>query len=533
MSLALLAGFAVTHFLSFPHRVGDDVIDLGWLLAWASPAFLIAGLNGLAPRAALGWGMLAGWLAHTAILHWIYVVTVTYGHAPPVVGVVAPAGLAIYIAIFTAGFACSWRFAASRGFDSPWIAAALWTVFDHARAFVFTGFPWGTIGYAQHENGALLGLASITGVYGLSFVTALGGASLVELIRAARQRRLPGLGTRLALAAVVLLQLIGLAVRPDASHPDAVSVRMAALQGNIDQGAKWSPEWRDRTVDIYDGLTRAAAADGARVIVWPETAVPGAIEMDEGLRLHLERLSRETQAALVVGGVGVEVDPSGQLARFFDSAFFFEPGLRLSSGLDPAEGEGPTRYDKSHLVPFGEYVPFRDWLGQWIGAVARGMASRDVTAGPGPEIRRLATPIGFNAGVPICYELLFPDLVRRFVSGGGQALLAITNDAWYGSTGAPYQFLAITALRSAETGAWTVRAANTGVSAFIDGRGRVREQTEIFERGWIAADVPLLPPEAKNTVYVRYGEVFTWGCWLVGLVVFAVGRRRGAPGNEE
>jgi apolipoprotein N-acyltransferase len=118
------------------------------------------------------------------------------------------------------------------------------------------------------------------------------------------------------------------------------------------------------------------------------------------------------------------------------------------------------------------------------------------------------------AGVPICYELLFPDLVRRFVRDGAELLLAITNDAWYGHTGAPFQFLAITALRSAETGVWTARAANTGVSAIIDGRGRVRSRTRIFERAWLVADLPRRAPGAE-TFYVRHGDWLAAACWAL------------------
>jgi apolipoprotein N-acyltransferase len=132
-----------------------------------------------------------------------------------------------------------------------------------------------------------------------------------------------------------------------------------------------------------------------------------------------------------------------------------------------------------------------------------------------------------NAGVPICYELLFPDLVRRFVDDGAQVLFAITNDAWYGRTGAPYQFLAMTALRSAEARVWTARAANTGVSAIIDARGRVRSRTRIFERDWLAVDVPLRPAPIGGSFYTRYGDVFAWACWMgiAGLGLLGVSRR--------
>jgi apolipoprotein N-acyltransferase len=186
-------------------------------------------------------------------------------------------------------------------------------------------------------------------------------------------------------------------------------------------------------------------------------------------------------------------------------------------------GELLTRYDKTHLVPFGEYVPLRSLLGVFFQALATGISSSDVAAGPAP--RAISLPLAGRGdsqeseasvmvGVPICYELLFPDLVRRFVGDGASVLLAITNDAWYGRTGAPYQFLALTAMRSAESGVWTVRAANTGVSAIIDERGRVREQTAIFERSYLVADVPLLPPQSGASFYVRHGDLFAGVCWI-------------------
>jgi apolipoprotein N-acyltransferase len=215
-------------------------------------------------------------------------------------------------------------------------------------------------------------------------------------------------------------------------------------------------------------------------------------------------------------------DPGGS-ARYFDSAYLFVP----EDGL-------VDRYDKTHLVPFGEYVPLRDLLGRFIGAIARGAATTDVSAGR--SVRALAVPLAggatLSAGVPICYELIFPDEVRRFVGAGAELLLAITNDAWYGRTGAPYQFLVMTAMRSAETRVWTARAANTGVSAVIDDRGRVRMQTNLFEQTLLVADVPRRPPGAGGSFYVRHGDWLPVACWaaLAGLAVVArVRARRSAP----
>jgi len=297
---------------------------------------------------------------------------------------------------------------------------------------------------------------------------------------------------------------------------------VAVVQGNIEQGAKWSPEWFERTLGIYESMTREAGAAGAQVIVWPETAVPGAIGSDPRQAQRLEALAEETGALLVIGAVGLEAGPDGRRS-VFDSAFIVDPNAGLVA-----------RYDKTHLVPFGEYMPLAELLGRFFKAVARGVAENAVTAGPAPYALKLSVDgLALTAGVPICYELLFPDLVRRFVNDGAGMLLAITNDAWYGRTGAPYQFLAMTAMRSAETRVWTARAANTGVSAIIDARGRVLERTQIFERDWLQADVPIRSAPAGGTFYSRHGDVFAWACWALSGLGFWRARKRGRSGERE
>jgi len=171
-------------------------------------------------------------------------------------------------------------------------------------------------------------------------------------------------------------------------------------------------------------------------------------------------------------------------------------------------------------------------LGLFISSVASGATSLDVSAGEAVRALDLGRD-GLRAGVVVCYELLFPDLVRRFAADGGELLLAITNDAWYGRTGAPHHFLAITALRSAETGVYTVRAANTGVSAVIDSAGRVRERTRIFEPGFIVADVPVRDGDGDGTFYVRNGDVFARSCCILLVAVAARARWRGGGAGRK
>jgi apolipoprotein N-acyltransferase len=512
---AWLAGYAALSFLAFPHPIAGRVLDLGILFAWLAPAALLLGLQGLGVRRAAWLGFLASLAAHSAILHWIYIVTVRYGHAPPVVGVLAPVALASYIAAFSALFGAGAALFARAGVTSVLAVALLWTALDHLRSFALTGFPWATLGYAQHLNAALLPLASLGSVYALSFLSVLGGASLARGVQLGRLDGAAGAG----LAAVALAHAVGLGM--GAAQPDETSLprlRVAVLQGNIDQGVKWSPEWVESTLEIYEDLSRRAAAQGARVIVWPETAVPALIGPGRNDHLRFERLARETGAALVVGAVGLLTDPGPTQLGFTDSAFVFG-----------ASGALTHRYDKTHLVPFGEYVPLRGLFGGLLTALASGIAKDGVTPGERPRALSFAVPgaaSDLTAGVPICYELLFPELMRRFVSDGAEVLFAITNDAWYGKTGAPYQFLAITALRSAETRVWTARAANTGVSAIIDAEGRVRRRTRIFERDLLVEDVTLRPAPAGGSFYTRHGDVLAWLCWAGSAFWLAAAWRR-------
>lgn len=522
----LLAGYAVATFFSFPHPLGDRVIDFGSVFAWFGPALLLLGLTGLSPRRAARFAFVASLFAHAAVLHWFYVVTVTYGHAPAVVGLLAPFGVATYIAASTAIFAACMAAFAKPGLDSVWTAALAWTALDHLRSFALSGFPWATLGYAQHENVALLSLAPFTGVYGLSFVSALGGAAMAEFVRA-WPRRLPSPGAGLAVVAIAAVLLVGAVSSGPDDGAGLVRVRIAVLQGNVDQGVKWSQAWSDRILANYEDLAREAAERGAEWIVWPESSVPGLVDIDPELRRRLKDLARETGAIHVLGAVGLRQATAADRPNFYDSAVI----------LDPHAGFG-ARYDKAHLVPFGEYVPLRPLLGLVLEAIARGIAPDNVTEGPGPRALELPAPPGsdttLTVGVPICYELIFPDLVRRMVGDGAEVLLALTNDAWYGRTGAPYQFLAMTALRSAELRVWTARAANTGVSAIIDSRGRVRERTRIFERGLLLAEVPLRPAPHGGSFYARYGDVFATACWagFGGIALLGLVRSRRIPRDE-
>ncbi len=514
-----LALFGVFTFLAFPHELplagglaGIESIDLGVLLAWLVPAVLAVGIDGLTPRRAARAAFWASLLGHTVFFYWFMVVTVRYGGMPLVLGVLAPIVPALYVSVFTAFFAWAWTRIGSRSAAGMLVGASLWVALDWARCHFLGGFPWGTLGYALHLDLPLLAWTRWAGVYGLSFAAVAVGLaaaqSWLDRSTSAHRRFAVTLGVVLAAHAIGFVMMGEVEETPGHS-----TVRVAAIQGNIDQGEKWEADRKTRILATYLRLSEEAAAGDVEVdwIVWPETAVPGLIEHDPGLRSRLAVLARRYDVSLVVGGMGVEIDEDGRrYSAFFDSAFQFDPN-----------GTVRDRYDKTHLVPFGEFVPLRGFLGHFFQSLARGLSSTDVTAGHAPRnMQLIATgegPARIPVGVPICYELLFPHLVRQFAAQGARVLLAITNDAWYGRTGAPHQFLAMTAMRAAENGLPTVRAANTGISAVIDGRGKVVSASPLFEEAIVIGEVALPAEHAKATFYARYGDVFAWGCVVVSV----------------
>jgi apolipoprotein N-acyltransferase len=507
--------YAVLTLLSFPHEgPGGIAFDFGLVLVWFGPAALIVGIAGLSPRRAARAAFLASLAGHVVLFHWFYVVTVRYGGLSAWLGVFSPLVPALYVSVFTAGFAWAWVRFADRGAYPIWVGAMLWVAFDWLRAHLMGGFPWATLGYALHLDWPLLAWTRWAGVYVLSFLAVAVGIAIgrIWLDRTRDARR----ELAIVAAIVAIAHVVGIWVgQGDFDSPE--TVRIAAIQGNIDQGQKWDAELRDRILETYLRLSADAVERGAEWIVWPETAVPGIIEADPVLRDEIGRFARVHQVTLVVGGTGVEIDAvAHRFTAFFDSAFLYD-----------STGTVRERYDNKQLVPFGEFVPLRALLGRFFKALARGLSSTDIVPGAAPrpieiEARAIGTP-PLRVGIPICYELLFPHVVRHFAAQGAGVLLAITNDAWYGRTGAPHQFLAMTSMRAAESGRWVVRAANTGISAIIDARGRVRKGSALFEEAVIVADVPVAIADSP-TFYARFGDGFAMVCVLASVVLY--GRRR-------
>jgi apolipoprotein N-acyltransferase len=354
------------------------------------------------------------------------------------------------------------------------LATAL-TLTEALRGTLFTGFPWAQPGHALIDT-ALLPLASLAGALGLTFAFLAASTALAALVTGPR---LPG-----ALGVAAFAALFAVAAQIPSAPPtpqDAPKVRL--IQPNAPQHQKWDPAHIQTFFDRQIAFTSQPGQGGIRpdLIVWPETAIPVLLN---NAQPTLDTIARAAQGALVVLG----------LQR--------RDGLRLFNSLVALDATGKVTalYDKHHLVPFGEYIPFGDTL-QKIGITAfaaqRGMG---YSPGPGAQVIDLG-PLG-RALPLICYEGVFPQDVRA-APGRADVMLLVTNDAWFGQVSGPYQHLAQARLRSAEQGLPMIRVANTGVSAMIDARGRITAQIPLNAAGW--RDAPLPPPMAP-TVYARMGD---------------------------
>jgi apolipoprotein N-acyltransferase len=364
---------------------------------------------------------------------------------------------------------------------------------------VLGGFPWGLLGYAPSPRLALIQIAAWTGVYGVSALLVLVNAGLAWALLA-----------RTRAAAVVALAVAGGAVggalavgAARAGEPGAERVPVVLAQGNIDQAIKWDRAFQRQTLEIYAGLTRAGGP-GSRLVVWPEAAVPAYLLYEPRILRGVMDLSAEVGAPILVGALDAVRD--GRTTRYLNSAF-------LVSGRAVAD-----RYDKMHLVPFGEYVPLKRLL-FFVEAIA--VEIGDFTPGPRPVVFPLG---GAPFGTVICYEVVFPELFRRFVAQGARFMVNITNDAWFGDSGGPLQHLAMVPLRAVENGVAVARAANTGVSALVHPSGRIDPRVGLGQRGVLRVDVPL---RAGQTFYTRFGDVFAY--LMSAVTAAALAARAAAP----
>ncbi|MEX2148193.1 MAG: apolipoprotein N-acyltransferase [Candidatus Rokuibacteriota bacterium] len=479
---AVLVVCAFALALAFPRTDWDGA-------AWAALAPLFVMALARAPRAALGWGWLFGFVYFLVLLRWLNFTFATYSAIPWPLTLLPTALLAAYCGLYTGLVACAVAWTARR--RSPAGALVLvpffWVAGEWVRGHLMGGFPWGTLGYTQYTMLPVIQIAELGGVHAVTFVVVGVNAALAGSVLMTWRRAL----TAVALGGVLLGGTLLFGVWRLAEPPPTDEVAIAVVQPSIEQPLKWDPRHTRATKEILLELTRRAAADAPQLIVWPETSAPTALRRDPELLAELTALSASRDIPLLVGSIDVD---EGTPPRFWNTAF-----LVTDRGI-------AGRYDKIHLVPFGEYVPLSGVIGfvrGWAEFIADLEPGTQPVVFPGP-------PAPF--GVVICYEGIFPDLVRSFVKGGARLMVNMTNDGWFGLTSGPEQHLTMYPFRAVEHRISIVRAANTGISAFILPSGKIVRRMRLFDRDTMTERVPL---RVGQTLFTRLGD------W-VGLLSLAV-----------
>jgi apolipoprotein N-acyltransferase len=491
--------------------------DLG-LLAWVALIPLHIALDGLSRRRQAFWlGWLAGIICSTGIMSWVVTAMNTYGKVPLVfsygIMLLLTAYLGLYVGIYSAGVVWFRMLMPRYGLFA---APCLWVTLELLRTYVLSGLPWSLLGYSQYRQLDVIQIADHLGVYGVSFLIVLSNVALAELylwlmplFRGFRPARLPW---ELVTTAAMLVSLswaysTSLIASETMEHSKA-TLQVGVVQPNIDQAVKWDQAFREETLRRYDRLTESFGY-GVDLVVWPEAATPFIYEREPVYQLQLVAMANRASAPLLFGSPAVRFDQERK------------PFLLNSAYLLSPDGELLGRYDKQHLVPFGEYIPLKSSLLFFLEKMVEGIG--DFQAGPGPTILSfqlkesdgVAPARRVKFGVVICYEVIFPDLVRRIAGSGAEFLVTITNDAWFGDSSAPAQHFSMVVFRSVENHLAFARAANTGISGFIDPFGRIIVASPTFTQTALQAEIPV---RQTKTFYSRHGDVFAYGCMLISLL---------------
>lgn len=472
------------------------------LTAWVAFIPLLFALRATdKPSKAFLSGFITGMIFHVGLLYWVAQVIVTYGYLPLYIGISAMLLLAMYLSLYFSLFAAMVVFLRNRGFSEVVTAPLLWSCLEFLKSHLFTGFPWENLAYSQYKYLHLVQFSDVTGIYGLSFVIVFVNVVLFDLI--VYRENIKKVFPELATGCIILALLFGYGqfslnrIRHELNRSEAMEVSL--VQGNIDQNIKWNPDYQRESIELYQNMSLKKAPLGLGLIVWPETATPFFFQDPSHLSAVVRNIPKLTSDWLLFGSPSYLDEGSG--TEYMNSAFLLSP-----------DGNVAGRYDKTHLVPYGEYVPLRRFF-PFINKLVAGIG--DFKRGDGVK----ALGIGrHDLGVLICYEGIFPEISRKYKENGAGLLVNITNDAWFGRTSAPYQHLSMTVFRAVENRTFLLRAANTGISAIIDPSGKIIKQTRLFERSAIRGSVKFLD---RRTIYALYGDIFVYICLiLLGVILF-------------
>ena len=488
------------------------------ILAWVGLVPLMLALDGGKPWAAFRRAYLCGLLFFAGTLYWFFNITRWFSYIAALGVVLLMLYLALYFGMF--GLSCS-MFSRRKPLFRLFLLPSVWVALEFIRACLFTGFDWVSLGQSQYRNYPLIQIADITGMFGVSFIVVMVNVLCKEFLTAYFIQKAPEGQKQVSLlmwaTAVTVAVVLGygtLRLRSsEEPGPATPSLSVAVIQPNIPQEMKWQESADVLIVAKHIALTKQAAEHSPDLIIWPETSYPGFLWDERRLFAQVQALVRRLGVPVLLGSVIKEGND------------YYNAAILLSG-----EGEVIETYRKTHLVPFGEFIPLRRFLPFISAALNIG----DFTRGA------VKTVFPFSAGektngafsVLICFEDTVARLTRAFVGGGAQLLVNITNDAWFGNTKAPFMHLQSAVFRAVENRRGLVRAANTGASCFIDRWGRtlkcVEGQSEggtrrTYISGYAMAEMAL---GGQETFYTKFGDVFAiscFGCILMGII----GRKKG------
>ena len=474
--------------------------NFSWFpLAWTGLVPLLVAVKTVSNAKSAFWiGYTSGLTFFGCLLYWIVLL---YPFANIFVTVLGYAALVAYAAVYFAAFALFvHRLPHKSGLGFIFPTALLWTGLEWIRSWLLSGFPWGGMGYSQWKNIDIIQIASITGVYGVSFIVVLFNATVAAVILSRSTLRRKVTGAVFPLAIVTLTYVYGGFCLSESGNSDA-RIKLGLVPGNVPQAEKWKSEHAAKIFKRYTDLTEKTSAANPDMVVWPETALHPHI-LSGKAKIFSQRLSgqlRDQQIYLLTGAPVREMDK-----KVYNRVVLLSP-----------TGEKLGSYAKTRLVPFGEYVPFSNALPNFI---------QYETFAPGKSINLLplAGIKDAKLGVAICFESVFPNLFRKFVAKGADVMGILTNDAWFVGTTAPSQHLSAAPFRAVENRISVFRCANGGISCIIDPYGRIVSPTitPMQPDDVLVEDVQLKNRQnTKPTLYTRYGDWFPILCSLAAIAL--------------
>jgi apolipoprotein N-acyltransferase len=438
-------------------------------------------------------GFAAGLTSYLGLVYWVVIAMSRYGGIDIFTSFFIMLLLASYMSLYVALFTASVPYIEEKLSIPVFMSAPIvWVILEYLRGILLTGFPWSLLAYSQHRFLPLIQVSSVIGPYFISYLIVAVNCIVYHILigkiggtEIKRLRDLKPLGPPFLIycSAILIFLVASLIYGYDRlTMSEGGNLKAVIVQGNVAQDVKWDEAFKMRTIRTYCQKT-VEAGKGADLIVWPETAMPFLFDEEPNLNRFVKELPAMLRTSLLFGTVSK--DGGG---KFYNTAYVYGD-----------EGKLAGAYKKVHLVPFGEYTPLLRYLPFLAKMTAAGGDFH-----PGESHDAITTTVG-KVGVLICYEGIFPSITNGTVKRGAQVLVNLTNDGWFGRTSAPYQHLVFYIFRAIEADRWILRAANTGISAVIDPRGRINGKTALFEEAVLSGNFSF---REGWTPYVRYGDYF-------------------------